>query len=156
MRHILRLIFVTYNFCDLLMCGFKKFVYHSIGYLLRVIPTGMPNLLYKFQSLLGCSFNGQAPRLWCGPLLHVCNFGSQFFFLSSKNLVSSGGLMWFLFVIKFQPGCYKKHFIFFPHGDVHFTATSRNWRCIQVEMIKKNHFNGEKRYFKSFFIFRLF
>ena len=78
------------------------------------------------------------------------------FFLSSKNLFSFGGLVWFLFVIKFQPGCYKKHFIFFPHGDVHFTATSRNWRCIQVEMIKKNHFNGEKRYFKSFFIFRLF
>ena len=21
--------------------------------------------------------------------------------------------MWFLFVIKFQPGCYKKHFTFF-------------------------------------------
>lgn len=85
MRHILRLIFVTYNFCDLLMSGFKKFVYHSIGYLLRVIPTGMPNLLYKFQSLLGCSFNGQASRLWCGPLLHVCNFESQFFFFQVRT-----------------------------------------------------------------------
>ena len=35
------------------------------------------------------------------------------FFLSSKNLFSFGGLVWFLFVIKFQPGCYKKHFIIF-------------------------------------------
>lgn len=126
MKHILRLIFVTYNFCDLLMCGFKKFVYHSIEYLLRVIPTGMPNLLYKFQSLLGCSFNGQAPRIWCGPLLHACNFESQFFFFQVRTYSVLVDWCGSYLSLNFSLVVIKTFYSFFPHGGVHFTATSRN------------------------------
>ena len=94
------------------MCGFKKLYTIPLNTFLEWSP--LECLIYSTNS---------NPFLAVVLMVKLLDFGvghcymhvtlKANFFLSSKNLFSFGGLVWFLFVIKFQPGCYKKHFIIF-------------------------------------------